>query len=321
MVEKIWCGKESNANIAGLNIPTDDSAEYKLVWNDEFDKDCLDLKKWSANTCGTWNEDHAYTYESPYWRFKDSVATLSMTKFEKENEKGKLYLDAYSFVTSDTMNFQYGYIEMRAKVPFFGKGEFPAFWLLSSQAVLARRQSDYNIRKNRIEIDIFENFGSKRTIVPNLHKYENIPNGWHSQLSGIDHGASVSGTKSYKFPENAEPNDWHTYGMLWTENLISFSVDGEFYYTYDLSQNFGKIEDTDCFHQPVAVIISNQIFSENWCKINDFAKANGPAAPEIFPLDYSVDYVRLYQKASGILLTQERENRTSPFAEDDHRRY
>ena len=160
------------------------------------------------------------------------------------------------------------------------------------------------------EIDIFENFSSKNQVVPNLHKYENVSeNRRHSQLSGVDQGASKNGTRTFSFADDINPNDWHIYGMLWTENILSFSIDGEFYYTYDLRKGFGfEKEITDGFHQPVGIIISNQIFSEGWCKVNSWAATLGPADESIFPLEYSIDYVRLYQ----------RENYGKLFINTDH---
>lgn len=312
-VPKIWNGKESQANIAGANIPVDDSAEYKLVWNDEFELDRLDLRKWSSDGSGCWSGDYKFCLTGELWRFENSVGTLIMEKFDKPDENGKLYWDAGSFITNDTMNFAHGYLEMRAKVPFLGKGEFPAFWLLSHNAVLARRDPSYKNPDYKIEIDIFENFSSKNGLVPNIHKYENVPEGRHCQLSGIDQGASKNGTRTFRFPDNIDPNDWHTYGFLWTENLMSFSVDGEFYYTYDLRKNFGPFGGTEGFHQPVGIIISNQIFSEGWTKVSDWAASIGAAKEEIFPLEYSVDYVRLYQKPGNTLYVNALDNRVSPL--------
>lgn len=96
---QIWTGKESQAKIGNMNFMADDSAKYKLVWNDEFDGETLDSAKWSGNSQGCWNGDYAYTADSEHWRFENGIATLSMTKFDKPNENGKLYLDAYSLVT------------------------------------------------------------------------------------------------------------------------------------------------------------------------------------------------------------------------------
>lgn len=321
MTEKIWNGHESDALLFGLKIDFDDNAKYELVWEDDFDKNFLDLSKWSANGCGSWNGDTEFTYDKEHWNFENSIAKLTMTKYDKPNENGKLYLNSYSFVTSDKMNFQYGYLEMRAKAPFYKKGEFPAFWLLSSQAILSRKQLDYKPTDCRIEIDIFENFSTLDTLVPNLHKYENKDNGRHCQLSGIDNGAAKSGTRVYKFPQGINPNDFHNYGMLWTDKFISFSVDGDFYYTYDLSKNFGDFGSMDGFHQPVGIIISNQIFSEGWAKVNSWAASVGAAKEELFPLDYEIDYVKLYQKKGSKLILNDEPDLKNPLDKSDKRLY
>ena len=300
-IPKVWTGKESLAKIGNIDFPADDNAEYKLVWNDEFDKDSLDLTKWSGNTQGCPNADYAYTSDLEHWRFKNSVATLSMTKFDKPDLNGKLYLDGYSFVTHDKMNFQYGYLEMRAKIPFFGKGEFPAFWLVSGHSSVARNAADFKKRDCEVEIDIFENFSSKNQVVPNLHKYENTEIRRHVQLSGIDQGASVNGTRTFSFESMEEARKWHTYGFLWTKDIMSFSVDGEFYYSYNLNKNFGDFGSMAGFHQPLGIIISNQIFSAGWCEVSEWAASLGPPPDEIFPLEYKVDYVRLYQKEGSMI--------------------
>lgn len=103
---------------------------------------------------------------------------------------------------------------------------------------------------------------------------------------------------------------------------MSFSVDGDFYYTYNLNENFSSIEGMEGFHQPVGIVITNGIFSEGWCKVDSWAATKGPAKEEIFPLDYHVDYVRLYQKKEdSILLIGEKTNPTSPMASDDGKRW
>ena len=52
----------------------------------------------------------------------------------------------------------------------------------------------------------------------------------------------------------------------------------------------------DCFHQPVNIIISNNIFSPEYCKaIPGYSDKVVDETTE-FPLDYQIDYVRLYQR-------------------------
>lgn len=103
----------------------------------------------------------------------------------------------------------------------FREGRIPAFWLVSLNAVLAHRDPSYKKPEYRIEIDIFENFSSKNGLVPNIHKYENVPGGRHCRLIGIDQGASKNGTRTFRFPDSIDPNDWHTYGFLWTVSFIT----------------------------------------------------------------------------------------------------
>ena len=169
------------------------------------------------------------------------------------------------------------------------------------------------MRDCEVEIDVFENFSSKNQIVPNLHKYENADKGRHVQLSGVDQGASINGTRTFSFESQEEAQKWHTYGFLWTEEIMSFSVDGQFYYTYNLNDNFGDFGTMAGFHQPLGIIISNQIFSEGWCKFSEWAASLGPPPDEIFPLEYKVDYVRLYQKANGQIFINDVPDMSNPI--------
>ncbi len=67
----------------------DDSAEYKLVWNDEFELDHLDLRKWSSNGSGCWSGDYKFCLTGELWRFENSVGTLIMKNFDKPDGKAR----------------------------------------------------------------------------------------------------------------------------------------------------------------------------------------------------------------------------------------
>ena len=69
------------------------------------------------------------------------------------------------------MSFRYGYLEMRARVPY-SKGAWPSFWLLSGGALGANPNDAY-----RVEVDIFEVFSSCDTATPNIHKWVTAPDG------------------------------------------------------------------------------------------------------------------------------------------------
>ena len=71
-----------------------------------------------------------------------------------------------------------------------------------------------------------------------------------------------------------------------------FTVDGEIYFRYDLSQDFGdKNDGMQGFNDPVYIIFNNFIFTENssW--------KNPPVTDKTkWPITYKIDWIRLYQK-------------------------
>ena len=80
-------------------------------------------------------------------------------------------------------------------------------------------------------------------------------------------------------------NDFHTYGFLWKENEIIFSIDGEIYNTLDITCKFGEkdTEDSQYINQPMDFIFTNWI-------------SNAALSGKTFEgSELVVDYIRLYQ--------------------------
>jgi hypothetical protein len=190
-----------------------------------------------------------------------------------------------------------------------------------------------------VEVDFFEQFSSRDTVVPNLHKWfkweyrENFGAPNRVQISGVDAGAELSGTRSYKFKANGNKtaqevaNDWHVYGFLWTPGYMAFSVDGEFYYSYSLldkdqstkfnptyrneetgeSKTF-KMDGYTYDNMALAIILNDMFFPEKYCASEDGAWASERAVKAenddvFFPLMYYVEYMRLYQTEGDRLYT------------------
>ena len=76
----------------------DDSAEYKLVWNDEFELDHLDLRKWSSDGSGCWSGDYKFCLTGELWRFENSVGTLIMKNLTSPTGKRVTPSDASASV-------------------------------------------------------------------------------------------------------------------------------------------------------------------------------------------------------------------------------
>jgi hypothetical protein len=252
---------------------------------------------------------------------KDSKLILSTTIIDRNDPKAR-YKSNYSIMTGPTMNFRYGYMEIRAKVPHLCGGEWPSYWFLSYDSLLAR--ADYEKKTGHdwgkedsynVEVDMFEIFSNRSLTESALHKWgQDLGNGaWHESIGfrrpdqqdnmtineALRPGVETEARniryrgQDYAFTPDEDANDWHTYGLLWTEKEIGFVIDGNVYLRYDLTKDFGKSgSGMGGFHRPLHVLFNNMLYTEGFmgaqadhCQLVD----------SFFPLVYEIDYCRLYQ--------------------------
>ncbi len=264
--------------------------EMTLVWNDEFDYDggeLYDRDKWLQRA--QMNAKDMYNSMTER-NVKTEDGNLVLRSWKEEDTSisdGKPYSTNMSMTTRDSCNFCYGYLEMRAKVPF-GKGCWPSFWMV-------QRDDMKNEGVNwGAEIDIFEVFGSKDTVVPNIHKwYNSTAENYHVQLDG-------NRKPPYVFKDTTNLSDeYHTYGFYWDEEKMVFSVDGEDYCTMDITAetgDFGKYKGMDGFHTPGYIILNNFLFTPEASWIPDGKVVDDNMK---YPVTYTIDYMRLYQGENG----------------------
>jgi beta-glucanase (GH16 family) len=188
------------------HTPGPPRAAMQLVFTDEFDGDQLDEAKW--NTCYPWDNrgcTNAGNHEAE-WYLPDEVMVsdgqlrLRVEKREVNAPDGETYPYTSGMVTSyKKFFFQYGYVEMRARLPG-GQGIWPAFWLLPESGEWPP------------EIDIFELIGNApHTIHTTLHfKTDEAPhfaNGYST--TGPDYTAG-----------------FHIYAVDWQPDSIVWYIDG-----------------------------------------------------------------------------------------------
>ena len=175
------------------------------------------------------------------------------------------------------MTFKYGYLEMRARVPY-GNPMWPSFWLQSNRTI------EKTLTEYMTEVDIFEVFGNKKA-TPNIHKWIN---GRSIQANNTSNGPLYK--KSYTFTKDLATlnSEYHIYGFLVDETEMSFFIDGEKYATIsadDIYWGEGSKGINDYFY----VILSLGFWHNS---------QNGENSTS-FPANYCVDYVRLYQNSNG----------------------
>lgn len=235
------------------------NSKLKLVWEENFNGDKLDEKVWNfelGNGCPN----------NCGWGNNESQIYTNKNHFLKDGnlviqiKKEKDIYTSTRITTENKKEFKYGRIEARAKIPT-GKGIWPAFWMLGS-----------NIKTvgwpKCGEIDILEYVGREPQMV-----YTSL----HTENS---HGNTINSKKT-KIP-NIE-NGFHLYAIDWNKDKIEFFVDNVLAYTF---QPKDKTEDIYPFNQPFYFIVNVAVGGNfGGLEIDD----------SIFPQEYLIDYIKVYQ--------------------------
>lgn len=250
------------------------------TFSDYFDGDTLDASKW---------DDWVWSFpgrRSGFLFARDNVSVSNgclrltarlMREDEKTVENLRRGFDTYAtaYVRAKEKTF-YGYYECRAKA--MKAGVCNAFWLydpLSDCPEKKFRLGDYTE-----EIDIFEIFGKRgsksevdcdRIYHTTVHRLrtpylEGIVNGGVEKLDNRTKKTRLD----FDFTE-----DFHIYGFLWTEEELTWYVDGKMVFT----------RENDCFHRPMHVTFDCEIMYD-WI---------GEPSPEDLPAVFEIDWFR-YRK-------------------------
>lgn len=205
---------------------------WKLVWQDEFSGNALDLKKWNNNGAtgaGGYGNKELQNYQMEYSEVKDGNYTIKpqfnhVTKTVKDLTTGKestsVYNDSY-YSTKVWTNgkgfkqFTYGKFEFRAKMPK-GKGTWAAGWMLGNY-------SNYGKWPACGEIDVFETTSeeSKTWIPQSLHM---------AKFNGM---AGNSPNKHWDTTVSTATTAYHVYTVEWYPTYIRFRIDGKETGVYD----------------------------------------------------------------------------------------
>lgn len=253
--------KEKIAGNSGSN------SEWQLVWSDEFDTDGLpDTTKWNYDTRGNsygWgnNEKQWYTVADTNNAFI-SGGVLTITAL-KESTSGKDYSSA-RLTSKGKGDWRYCKVEVRAKLPV-GKGTWPAIWMLPSE-------NTYGNWPKSGEIDIMEHVG---------YDPDTIHSTIHTEFYNHTIGTQVG--KEFYLP--TATTEFHVYQLEWDEKEIRSYVDDQQYFGFTGNgTGFGAWP----FDQPFHLIL-NLAIGGGW-------GGQQGIDDTLFPHQFQVDYVRIYQK-------------------------
>jgi beta-glucanase (GH16 family) len=228
-----------------------------LTWSDEFDvAGSPDATRWVYDTgtgSGGWGNNELEYYTSRTDNAVVSNGTLKIIA-KKESYNGSAYTSA-RMLTRGLFSFQYGKIEIRAKLPA-RTGTWPGIWMLGNNFATAGWPACG-------EIDIMEQSGSqKNTILGTMH--------YPTQRGQYGDGGSTTVTTA--------SSDFHRYATIWSASSIQMLVDDVVYYTLPNSSGLP-------FNQNFFIIL-NLAMGGN---------LGGTVDPAFTMDQMEIDYVRVYQ--------------------------
>ncbi|WP_052694998.1 family 16 glycosylhydrolase [Hymenobacter sp. AT01-02] len=245
-----------------VNEEARDYNQYtELKWSDEFDTGSLDQSKWVYEQGGGgWGNNELQNYTNSTDNTFLSGGNLVIQA--RQQQSGNNAYTSARLITKGKQSFQFGRIDVRAKVPK-GKGVWPAIWMLGD-----------NIDQNNWplcgEIDILELRGSRPMELLSTMHFGN---------SVADH--RFKGTTQTLAIDLSE--DFHTYSVVRSKDLLRFYLDGAAtpYYTFTSSD-----ASPFPFNNPFFLIL-NVAVGGNF--------DGNPDGTAVFPKQMQVDYVRYYQ--------------------------
>lgn len=274
--------------------PEAPAAAMSLVFEDNFNTSSVDSTKWDFNDYMAGYDDLSTATTSDVQSIVNDENGNSYLKLTAYKTEDGSYKTVKSITTGNKLTFVNGYVEIRAKVPTV-QGAWPSFWLKSNTGNADLGWSS-DVAYNT-EVDVFEVMGGNSAI-SELHKWQYDAES--DTVTDIRYGSYAS-RNSYAITDT----DWHTYGMLWTENTITMYVDGVAIQTYDLNTDYEGANGLgmDGFkNQPLCITINNHLFTPEYQKTQTNGWTDDKVVGDDFTESvYEIDYVRLYQDETGIL--------------------
>lgn len=276
------CGKTSEPEVTMPEVeeiveentppkPDPDDTNYwdaaELVWSDEFEGNELSTDNWSFETGGGgWGNNEQQNYQA---EGNSEVSNGTLKVIAKKNINNTIEGAFTSARLNSKKSFKYGRMEINAKLPEHkGNGIWPALWMLGSNIQTAGWPACG-------EIDIMEYVSFK----PNKTHFS-----IHSTANNHVNGTEItSGAVDLETIEE----EFHTFGMLWSEKYIKFYLD-----------DINNIQFT--FRRPATYTIDSWPFSNQFYFLMNIAVGGNWGGLEgvdssIFPATMEIDYIRVYQ--------------------------
>ncbi|MGM0369316.1 MAG: family 16 glycosylhydrolase [Bacillota bacterium] len=250
-------------------------SDWELSWSDEFDENKINSDYWTRQ------ELPAGTFNNEWQEYTDSSEN-AYVEMDEDNEDGQMVIEAkYNeqglemgnftsarMITNEKVEYKYGKIAARIKVPE-GQGIWPAFWMLGTNIDETGGDTPW---PQSGEIDIMEKQGGSDTKEKTVY--------------GTAHYADENNDHKYEGGEKTIEEylsaDYHVYEIEWDEDSIVWKLDGEEYYSLDISSS-----EFDEFRKEFYILLNVAVGG---------TFSGDPDSTTDFPQKMYIDWVRVYKK-------------------------
>ena len=257
---------DTSVSSSDVNAP-DYWMNTKLIWSDEFDGNQLSDENWIAETslAGVgypgWQD---YTENN---NIEVSDGTLKI--IAKKTGDGQKSGDYTSARINSAFAFTYGRLEIRAKMPeASGSGIWSKLFLLG----------------NNIGTVGYPKCGQASFMEYTSHIPDRVFNTVHNAENVLT-GQRTEANSGFILLETVE-EEFHTYGVLWTDEYLKFYIDEIENIVYEFNKPLSSNENNWPFSKSFYFVLDSAVGEE-------FTDGNG-VNDTIFPSSMEIDYVRVY---------------------------
>lgn len=245
-------------------------AEYALVFSDEFDAPDGTQpsdERWMRcpRQSSTWNR---WLSDSEAVVYQEGGQLVTRAIPNPDTTTDPVPMITGGVQSQGKFGFKYGKIEARVLTNPH-TGNFPAFWMMPEEQSAGWPACG--------EIDIFEQIDNANTAYHTVHSH------WTYDLGNKSNPQS-------SFSETVQMDRYHTYGLEWTEDELTWYVDGRQVGTYAKSASASTLEQGQWpFDKAFYIILNQSVGNGSWAANADVSHT----------YETRFDWVRVYQKSVG----------------------
>jgi beta-glucanase (GH16 family) len=267
----------------------------ELIWSDEFNGTGLpDPAKWMYEVGYVRNGELQYYTNARVENAYQEGGYLHIKAIEYDSiydGEGKLlntkshHITSASIITKGKASWLYGRIEVRAKVPGPNKGSWPAIWMMP----VDNRWGNW---PRSGEIDVMEHVGyapEQTHFTSHCWKY---------------HDSGTGGLRSTVYDTQGVYNDFHVFALEWDTEGLYWYFDNDKRAAHEFyNESTGSEDDWQVWpFQRNFYLLLNLAYGGGW--------GGRQGVDYQLPMEYLVDYVRVYKMPETAIENVDKENFT-----------